>query len=102
MGNLKGLIDPWLLGVEGNLKVPSTPFFVGFDTITQVTSTRLSSFSFTFGLQIDVSCLLSTLTGGAKINSSGSCDKTQAGQGGQATQSNQPSQTGSKPAKTPS
>ena len=79
-GNLTGLIRPWLLGVEGDLKVPSTPFFVGFNTITQITGTRLSSFSFTFGMQVDVSCLLSSFTGAVKLNSSGSCDKTQTNQ----------------------
>jgi hypothetical protein len=76
-GNLTGLIRPWLLGIEGQLKVPSTPFFVAFDTITPVTGARLSDFRFTFGIQVDVSCLLSALTSTAKLNSSGSCDKTQ-------------------------
>jgi hypothetical protein len=74
-GTVTNLNRPYLLGVEGRLKVPSTPLVLGFNTLTPITGTGKSDFRFTIGIKLDLGCVYSALTSGLSLNSSGSCQK---------------------------
>lgn len=77
-GTVTNLNRPYLFGVEGRLKVPSTPLILGFNTITPITGTGKSDFRFTIGIKLDLGCVYSALTTGLSLNSSGSCQKVDA------------------------
>jgi len=74
--NATNLTQPFMLGVEGKLKVPSTPMILGFSTIKPFATSAKTDFRFTVGIKTDLSCLLTALKTPSVLNSSGSCEKT--------------------------
>jgi hypothetical protein len=75
-GLITNLPKPFMLGVGGQFKVPSTPLILGFDTIKPFATSARTDFRFTVGIKTDLACLFTALSTPSVLNSSGSCEKT--------------------------
>jgi hypothetical protein len=77
--NTKQLFQPTTLDFEGHLKIPKTPFELGFSTFSPINGKSLiGDLRFYFGLRLDVGCIMNKILAGQNTTFVG-CAASQGG-----------------------